>query len=71
VIQSVAQQVKDDKPTILNRYYESFPPKLVQSSISTLGGFMVDPSTLDQTISALNSQAKTEWAAWDSNPSIG
>lgn len=71
VIQSVAQQVKDEKPTILNRYYESFPPKLVQSSISTLGGFMVDPSTLDQTIAALNSQAKTEWAAWDSNPSIG
>jgi ABC-type glycerol-3-phosphate transport system substrate-binding protein len=71
VITSVADQVKSEGPTVLNRYYESFPPKLVQSSISTLGGFMVDPTSLDKTMSDLTSQAQKEWAAWDKNPSIG
>lgn len=71
VIQSVAAAVAAQKPTILNRYYESLPPKLVQSTISTLGGFMVDPSNPDKTMSDLKNQAKTEWAAWNKNPSIG
>jgi len=71
VIQSVAEQIADQEPTILNRYYESLPPKLVQSTISTLGGFMVDPSNPDKTMSDLANQAKTEWADWDENPAIG
>lgn len=71
VIKSVAAQVASEKPTILNRYYESLPPKLVQSTISTLGGFMVDPSNPDKTMTDLSNQAKTEWAAWNKNPSIG
>ena len=71
VIKSVAAQVAAEKPTILNRYYESLPPKLVQSTISTLGGFMVDPSNPGKTMSDLSNQAKTEWAAWNKNPSIG
>jgi multiple sugar transport system substrate-binding protein len=71
VIKSVAEQITAQKPTILNRYYESLPPKLVQSTISTLGGFMVDPGNPDKTMSDLSTQAKTEWAAWNKNPSIG
>ena len=58
VIQSVAEQIAAQKPTILNRYYESLPPKLVQSTISTLGGFMVDPSNPDKTMSDLANQAE-------------
>jgi len=71
VIQSVAEQIAAQEPTILNRYYESLPPKLVQSTISTLGGFMVDPSNPEKTMSDLANQAKTEWADWDENPAIG
>jgi len=71
VIKGIAEQVKALKPVVLNRYYESLPPKLVASSTATLGGFMVDPKTLDQTLSDLTEQAKNEWAAWDKNPSIG
>ena len=68
VIKSVDEQIAAQKPTILNRYYESLPPKLVQSTISTLGGFMVDPSNPEKTMSDLPNQAKTEWAAWNKNP---
>lgn len=71
VIKSVDEQVAAQKPTILNRYYESLPPKLVQSTISTLGGFMVDPSNPQKTMTDLQNQAKTEWSAWNQNPSIG
>lgn len=71
LVKSVKEQVDAQKPTILNRYYEALPPKLVQSTISTLGGFMVDTNTLDKTLSDLASQAETEWSAWDKNPSIG
>ena len=71
LVQDVQEQIAALDPIVLNRYYEALPPKLVQSTIASLGGFMVDPSSLDKTIADLTSQAETEWADWEENPSIG
>ena len=70
VLDSILSQVAEQKPVYVNRYYESLPPKFVQSSIATFGGFIVNPD-VDATLTELDRQAKQEWAAWDKNPSIG
>lgn len=70
VLDSILTQVQEQKPVYVNRYYESFPPKFVQSSIATFGGFMVSPD-IDGTLKELSRQAEQEWAAWDENPTIG
>jgi len=70
VLDSILSQVKKQQPAYVNRYYESFPPKFVQSSIATFGGFIVKPD-IDATLTELDRQAKQEWAAWEKNPSIG
>ncbi|UNK70500.1 extracellular solute-binding protein [Microbacterium sp. H1-D42] len=70
VLGSILSQIEEQSPVYINRYYESLPPKLVQSSIATFGGFIVNPD-IDATLTELDRQAKQEWAAWDENPSIG
>ena len=39
VLEQVTAQTEKEKPAPLNRYYEAFPPKLVQSTIATLQAF--------------------------------
>lgn len=70
VINDVSNAISDSNATVLNRYYESLPPNLVQSTIETFGGFMVEPN-VEQAIRDLQAQAETEWAAWEANPTIG
>lgn len=65
VITDVIKQVKAANPTLLNRYYESFPPALVENSVSALGGFMADPGSLDNVLKTLTAAADKEWAAWN------
>ena len=69
VLQSVHSQLTTIKPTLLNRYYESLPSNLVESSISALDGFMVHPETGSSVLAAIQASAVTEWA--DFNKSTG
>lgn len=71
VLKQVMAQVSTEKPSPLNRYYEAFPPKLVQSTIATLQAFMVTGDNPQGVADTLQKQADTEWAAWDKDPSIG
>jgi multiple sugar transport system substrate-binding protein len=64
VIKGLDDEVAKTKPVLMNRYYESFPPNLVQESTSTLDGFMVNPDSLQSTTDALKASAQKEWAAW-------
>lgn len=70
VLADILRQVEEQKPVYINRYYESLPPKLVQSTIETFGGFIVNPQ-IDDTLKELERQAELEWASWDENPTIG
>lgn len=65
VIAEVVKQVNDSKAVVLNRYYESFPPALVEGSTAALGGFMADPGSLEKALNTLTSTADKEWAAWN------
>jgi multiple sugar transport system substrate-binding protein len=71
VLKQVMAQVSTEKPSPLNRYYEAFPPKLVQSTIATLQAFMVTGDNPQGVADTLQKEADTEWAAWDKDPSIG
>lgn len=65
VITDIIKQVNDSHATLLNRYYEAFPPALVEESISALGGFMTDTGSLDKVLKTLLSVSDKEWAAWN------
>jgi multiple sugar transport system substrate-binding protein len=67
VIQSVQSQIASSNPVLLNRYYESFPSKLVINSTSSLDGFMAHPNAGVQTLQAMQSDAVKEWADWKQN----
>ncbi|WP_344095741.1 hypothetical protein [Microbacterium deminutum] len=71
VLKQILAQQEAEKPAPLNRYYESFPPKLVQSTIATLQAFMVTGDNPKAVADDLQKQAETEWAAWAKNPSLG
>ena len=64
VFAALDTQIKDTKPILTTRYYESLPPNLVTDSTTTLDGFMVNPDTLDQVTKDLNAAAVKDWAAW-------
>jgi len=66
VIAALNEQIAAAKPTVLNRYYEAFPPSLVTDSTTTLDGFMVDPGTMSDVLSTLVSQEQKDWADWKS-----
>ena len=63
--------VEKEGPAPLNRYYEAFPPKLVQSTIATLQAFYVSGDNPDEVADELQRQADIEWPAWEENPAIG
>lgn len=71
VLAEVKAQLAAEKPAPLNRYYEAFPPKLVQSTIATLQAFMVNGDNPDKVADELQRQAEVEWPAWEKNPAIG
>ncbi|HEU5223824.1 MAG TPA: extracellular solute-binding protein [Candidatus Lumbricidophila sp.] len=70
IIADIVAQIAAAKPTLLNRYYESLPPKLMQATLPILGGFMVD-SDADKALGDIQKVADTEWKAWEANPSLG
>jgi multiple sugar transport system substrate-binding protein len=71
VLKQVIAQQAAEKPAPLNRYYEAFPPKLVQSTIATLQAFMVTGNDPKHVADELQKQADKEWAAWAKDPAIG
>jgi multiple sugar transport system substrate-binding protein len=71
VLAEVKAQLAAEKPAPLNRYYEAFPPKLVQSTIASLQAFMVNGDNPDKVADELQRQADVEWPAWEKNPAIG
>ncbi|MEV6634945.1 extracellular solute-binding protein [Actinoplanes sp. NPDC051470] len=64
LIKKLQTQVAQDKPVLLNRFYEAFPSKLVLAATTELQGFMVDPGTGPKTLDAIQKTSVTEWAAW-------
>lgn len=71
VLGEITAQVEKEAPAPLNRYYEAFPPKLVQSTIATLQAFYVSGDDPDGVADELQRQADIEWPAWEENPAIG
>jgi multiple sugar transport system substrate-binding protein len=71
VLAEITDQLAEQKPAPLNRYYEAFPPKLVQSTIATLQAFMVSGDNPNEVADELQRQAEVEWPAWEENPAIG
>lgn len=67
VISELAAQIKSSNPTMLNRYFESLPPALVQNSTTILDGYMVHPDELDKVIEELKAAEAKDWAAWKQN----
>jgi multiple sugar transport system substrate-binding protein len=64
VIKALVEDIAAKKPMLLNRYYESLPPALVQDSTTSLGGFMVRPDDLDKVVKDLDAAAEKDWAEW-------
>ncbi|WP_164743493.1 ABC transporter substrate-binding protein [Microbacterium sulfonylureivorans] len=71
IIMSIVEQVEEQQATKLIRYYEALPPKLVTSTVNSLGGFMVDPGSLEKTLSDMSTQAPPAWEQWEKSPSVG
>lgn len=71
VLLQILDQQAAEQPAPLNRYYEAFPPKLVQTTIATLQAFMVTGDNPAAVADDLQRQADDEWAAWEENPALG
>ncbi|MFG1610783.1 ABC transporter substrate-binding protein [Actinoplanes sp. NPDC049265] len=64
LIKKVQAQVAQDKPVLLNRFYEAFPSKLVLAATTELDGFMVHPDTGPKVLDSIQKTSVTEWDAW-------
>lgn len=66
VLQSVLDQVGEQSPVELVRYWEAGPPALIENGVQHLGAFMADPSEANimPTLEKLQTLAETEWANW-------
>lgn len=49
---------------LLNRFWESSPPALVESAVDDLGSFLLDPPSYPQVLRNLQDKADAEWAVW-------
>lgn len=66
VLSSVLDQVQQQKPRELVRYWEAGPPALIEGGVQYLGAFMADPTEANimPTLQKLQDLATTEWANW-------
>lgn len=71
VLGQLLEQSEAENPAPLNRYYESFPPVLVQSTIASLGAFFVTGDNPAGVADELQKQADDAWAAWEESPALG
>ncbi len=64
LIKQIQAKVAQDKPVLLNRFYEAFPSKLVLAATTELSGFMVHQDTGPKVLDSIQKTSETEWADW-------
>ena len=67
LLTSVVEQVKEERPIELERYFEGSPPALVEGNLQDLAAFMVDPrpANIMPTLQQMEERADEEWAKWN------
>ena len=67
LLTSVIDQVQEQAPVELERYWEASPPALVEGNVQDLAAFMVDPAPANilPTLQQMEHRADEEWANWN------
>lgn len=64
ISQRLQTQIREEKVTVVNRYWEGSPPPLVVGVTQDLGGFMANPSDVGGVLDSLAQKATSEWSYW-------